>query len=760
MSVDQELFADRLPTYLSRFVGREAELGELEALLMDGSRLVTLCGVGGAGKSRLAIEVARRLAEAGDHPFPDGVFWVPLVALIDPAGVPRAVASALGLREASSNVPIDALRKALRDLNLLLVLDNCEHLAGACADLISALLEACPRVVILTTSRVALHLEVEHVVAVAALSVRNGSDLFIDRATLSNPGYALTQANATTIGRICEQLDGLPLAIELAASWIRVLSARDLLTEIDRSLDVLASSSVTVASRHRSMRAVLDSSWQWLSEDDRRVFAGLGSFVGGFTREAAESVAGAGLASLASLAERSLIQRVPDSVGGTRYLVHELVRTYALERMGDADDASAEAVRARHFAYFLALVDRAEAVWDTAEEAASLELLAADQANVKAALLWALDRGHAERALRMCAGLLMFWMYTSALEQSEALLSRALTLGWDPSSPGTSRARAKALNVAGYAAIGVRDFTLAKQRFAEGLTIHERLGDLDSTAWNLRGFGWAHLLSGDVQASLGCEKQSLSICRSTGDLRGIAWSIHDLGEAAFAGGNDDEALARLEDGVARFEHLGVLFGAYRGYVMLENLHRKRGEWSAALTRCKQGLELQMTMHFITRGGDLLHGLAGVAAGLHRLQLACRLFAAADAWHAAYGFASHEYLRPYDERDAAEVRRRLGDEEWETTYAAGLRQTSEQAQQSAAAAIRELTAALESLPSGLTEREADVLRLVAVGLNNADIADRLVVSPRTVHAHLRSIFAKLAVTTRTAAAHEARRLGLV
>ncbi len=773
MAVGHELVEDRLPTYLTRFVGRIQETADLVRMLQGDDRLVTICGVGGSGKSRLAVEVAHRFE---DSPYGRAdrhrACWVPLTAVADPEAVPRTTAGALGLREVAGAYPVEALAAALRVHPTLLVLDNCEHLVAPCADLIGSLLVVCPTLVVLVTSRSALHLPVEQVYAIPSLGShpsgyvsghpREGSEaieLFLDRAATVAPVYASGLVDVAMIGRICERLDGLPLAIELAATWVRVLSARDLLTEIDQSLELLTSSGAVVEDRHRSLRAVLDATWQGLSDDERGVFAGLGVFTGGFTREAAGAVLGASLATLASLAERSLIQRMPDPSGGTRYHVHELVRTYAVQRLAAADRQQDEAVKARHFAYFLDLVEHTEAAWDTVAEAEWLDRLQADDANLRVAMRWALDGAHAEQGLRLAAGLFTYWIYVAAPGAVLQLLRHALALPSPPSSRTALRARAKALNVTGYAAITERDLTSARAFFAEGLHLFQELGDQESVAWSLRGYGYALRCSGDLSGAETYADRSLQLCRVIGDNRGLAWSIHDLGEGSFARQDMDGARVRLEDSARRFEELGVPFGAYRAHVLLGDLHSETGAWSKALEHYGRGLRLQRSLHFTARGADILEGLASVAVAAHRPGLAAGLAGAGASWHSSCGYGGYHRLRTNSRRSTAGAQRELGNQAWQAAYLAGVALSSEQAEQAAASTVDELASVLRARRSGLTARELDVLDLVALGLSNSVIATRLLVSPRTVHAHLRSIFDKLGVATRTAAAREVSRLDL-
>lgn len=792
MSNDQGLLDHRLPTYLTQFIGREREITFLRQLMGGDSvatnglvapgaqkdRLITLSGVGGCGKTRLALEVARGFAQLGDDDgssFRDGVRWVDLASVTDPAELPQVVAAALDLREAASLNPLEALVNELNDQHILLIIDNCEHLAAACQRLVKVLIPTCPRVVILLTSRTPLHVADETIFAVPPLQTvipqhgcfgddsprSEATRLFLNRVAMVTPGYTSTGSTAETISHICQRLDGLPLAIELAASWMRVLTARDLLAEIDRSIDFLSSSAPTLAERHRSLRAVLESSWQRLGKQDQQVFSALGVFRGNFSREAAEVVCGASLSSLSALTETYLIQRLPDSESETRYHIHELVRQFAFERLEALDPAQAERARQRHLDYFLSLVERAEEAWDTALEMKWLDRLRTERSNLDAALRWAMDQQQTEEALRLSAGLFTFWVYTSPLALYAAALEQAVSLPWDARSPAITRARAKALNVAGYAAVARSDFRGARTRFDEGLTLFSSLVDDRSIAWSLRGRSFANRLAGDVVASQADEERSLTICRATNDLRGEAWSVHDLGEIAFALDDLDRAEQLLEEGLDRFEEHGVAFGAYRAIILLGDVNRRRTQWSDAITRYEQALARQRQLHFVARGADILEGLAEVAVALHQPTTAARLFGAGHAWRESFGFARYLSHEEDHERSLTAAQGQLRAGRWSTNYDAGRRLNSEQAMDEAHLRARELASGSTGRDlAGLTERELEVLHAVALGLGSSEIAAQLVVSPRTVHAHLRSIFHKLNVSTRTAAVHEAARLNLV
>ena len=307
---------------------------------------------------------------------------------------------------------------------------------------------------VVATSRTSLHVAGCVEFAVTPLSSAAGvtswgapsrseaAELFYDRAGLVAPGYPAMEGDDATIEALCRLLDGVPLAIELAAPWVRVLSARDLLARTDHSLDVLASTSPTLTGRHGSMRAVLDSSWHWLSDAERQVLRALGVFLGGFSLEAAEAVAGATLSDLATLTERSLINRVPQSDRDTRFGLHEVVRQYAVERLTELPDPDLDRVHEQHLNYFVALAEGAKDDWETDQEPRWLERLRREDANVGAALAWALNHQKGEAALRLCAAIYRVWIYSAPPGHYTEVVERVLALPWEHGSPTASRARA------------------------------------------------------------------------------------------------------------------------------------------------------------------------------------------------------------------------------------------------------------------------------------------------------------------------------
>ena len=681
---------------------------------------------------------------------------MPLGAVVDPTEVPAAVATGIGLAGSVGERALIPVVRALTDRQALLVLDNCEQVAAACREVVASLLAACPTVTVLATSRIPLELPAEEVFAIpplggAALRAdpfeSDAVALFLDRATSVAGSYALTEHNARTLGDICDVLHGLPLAIELAASWIRVLSPRDLLDHLRQADIALASDTAPVEERHRSLEMILDATWRWLSARERTVLSALAIFVGGFTREAAEAVADADLGVLAALAERSLIQRLPDAQGGSRYQVHELVRRYALRHV--ADDGP---IRAGHFAYFLELVETLETDWNTQLEPLWSNPIGADLANISAAMMWVLDQGDAEGALRMAVGLDRFWIFSVPPPAVKlAWMEAALELPSSPSSVTGIRVRAMTYRVVGLMKCRT-DPVAAQGLVQQALLLFEEVGDAAGAADCFRTQGAVSILLGDPEKGRHETAESLTRCQACGDALGVAWCYDALGIADFVLREYAKASSHLLESAAEFERLDAPLGACHALVDLGLSLRHEGKLPAALNAYRNALRYQREYRFTTEAANSLDGIAVVAAALGHLDLAARLSGTASGWRETYQ-QEPWFPMPNDfQKSAASVRRRLGERAWLEAYEAGVKLNPEQAMRIAEEAVTALDAELQRRSAGLTAREIDVLHLVADGLTNAEIADRLVLSQRTVHAHLRSIFDKLGVNSRTAAAH--------
>jgi non-specific serine/threonine protein kinase len=754
-----------LPVYPTRFVGRRAELAELRRLLSGSARLVTVVGVGGSGKTRIAAELARSALPVNSAVrFRHGVVWTDLDRVTDPDELRQAVGRAFGLPGGVELDTAEALARALTDQHALLVLDNCEELAAACRTLIEVLVASCPHLVVLATSRTSLHPALEHLMALPPMHATakkdersEAADLFYDRAGRVLPAYPHQAGDLATVNRLCERLDGLPLAIELAAPWVRTLSARDLLIEIERSADLLASTHPTVTGRHRSMRAVWDSTWRSLAADEQRALSSLSVFRGGFSAEAGEAVADASPAILRSLSERALIRPPTESVN--RYELHELVRQYADDVLQGAGPATVAAVRQAHLDYFLRLYERALPDVDTPRERQWRGKLRVELPNAGAALGWALDSDRLEPALRMTAALTPVWAGVSGMGPHLARFETALALPWDRGSAVSVAARARVLGGAGFATMQANARS-AFRHFEEQAALYEQLGDPINQARGLSNCGFA-VRGEDPAGALGYLRHGLALCEQAGDPFGVAWLRLDLGEALFVAGRDDEAEPLVVDGQRRLKRLGAVYGVLCASVILGHAFRRQHRWREAIEAYAGAIAWERESPDNIHGGDVLVGLGVAALAVGRADCAAWMFGAGHAWDERYGTRS--LLDPRRELDAprAAAEERLIDPDWAIRYRMGRQLTREQALERASSDAQDLlTRLVKPRPSGLTARELQVVGLVADGLSDADVAAALVLSRRTVHNHLRSVFVKLGVKTRTAAVHELNRLGVL
>jgi len=602
-----------LPASLTSFIGRERAVADLRARL-GGVRLLTLTGAGGCGKTRLALEVATGLLDR----CPDGVWLVELAGLADPGLVPQAVAAAVGVRELPGRDLAGALLAALPGQRLLLVLDNCEHLLEACAQLVDALLRSCPGLRVLATSREALGVAGEVAWRVPSLAIPDPAvgtlpaalgqyeavRLFVERAGAARPAFALTERNAPAVARICARLDGLPLALELAAARITALSAEQLAARLDDRFRLLTGGGRAALPRQRTLRATIAWSHDLLSPPERALFARLAAFAGGWALEAAEAV-GAGadlpraevLDALCRLVDQSLVAAEDSGDGAVRYRLPETIREYARERL----EASGEAVRGRHAAYYADLAETATAQVTRPQPGEWLDRLEAEHDNLRAALAYLVERGEVEPALRLGASLFAFWYARGHPSGARDLLAAVLAL---PAAEGQPAARARALQWAGRAAYHQGDNAVSHRRYEERLAMMEHLGDRAGQAECLNFLGLLARERSDFVAAQGLFERSLALQRDVGDRHEIASLLTRLGENALYQGDEGVARPLLERGLALYQELGDDLGP----------------------------------------GWALRGLGQVAWATGDPAEACRLFEAALARHRAAGYGSDAVAR--------------------------------------------------------------------------------------------------------------------
>jgi predicted ATPase/DNA-binding SARP family transcriptional activator len=573
--------------HLTSFVGREEELRRVAVLLRE-RRLVTLVGPGGTGKTRLAQELAA--------PGREGVRWVELAPLGDPVDVPRAVLAAVGAREAGLMErgvrpadPLERLRSALASKRLLLVLDNCEHLVEAAARLVDALLAACPELRVLATSREPLGVPGESLWPVPPLDEPSAVRLFLDRATAVRPHFAPAGGSAAAVAKVCRRLDGMPLAIELAAARLRSLTVEQVLERLDDRFSLLTGGSRTALPRHQTLRAVVDWSWDLLDEPERVLLRRLSVFAGGATLEAAEEVCGgrglpgaAVLDVLARLVDRSLLEAVAAEPGTMRYRLLETVRAYGLERLAEAGEETA--IRRAHAERFLALAERAEPELRGHDQLAWLARLNAEHDNLLAGLRWAVDAGEAELAQRLVLSLYWYWTLRGYRIESRAWLRRAAALGGDV--PVVVRAALR-MSVA-WAALDEGSVAEATVAYEESQELYREAGQSNHPLFWMVGPAMDLYAYGDEAKAR--ETIGAFLADEGADPWTRAGMQMTLGMIDFMRGRLDEAEAGLAAAAGRAREVGDRFALALVLTQLAAVAEGRGDYARAEVATLEALE--------------------------------------------------------------------------------------------------------------------------------------------------------------------------
>lgn len=667
-----DMVPNNLPVQLTSFVGREREIADLKRALGT-ARLLTLAGAGGAGKTRLALEVATEVLKE----FPDGVWLVELAACSEPALVPETVASALNVAEHPSAPIVATLSNFLQNRHLLLVLDNCEHLVAACAELANALLRTCPHLRIFTTSREPLRIAGETVYPVRPLALPEferlsvaenlikyeGIRLFVERAVAALPSFTPTDQNAPEITRVCSRLDGLPLALELAAARVSGLSVEQIAAKLDDRFRLLTRGSRTALPHHQTLRAALDWSFNLLSEPEKVVFRRLAVFSGGFTLEAAEAVcAGSGVEKsevldlLAHLADKSLLMFEVLS-GEARYRLLETVRQYGLDRLLEA--AEVADVRRRHRDWYLGLAEQAETAFHGAAQSSWFRRLEVEHDNFREALKWSGEEENDEAGLRLVAALHWFWLVRGHLGEARAWLGRVLS-----TSTGATVSRAKALYAAGSLANAQRDYEQATALGEVSLAMSQALGDRRSTAQALHLLGQISMGCGDYGAAKVRFEQCLLLFRESGDKRGISISLNNLGEVARCQGDYATARARYEEDIVVARELGHERGIGISLHNLGYVAHALGDFQRAKALFRESLAIRVKLGHKAGIAYCFAGLARVAGSQNQFERAARLLGATDALLSGIGAHLDEADRPEYERAVDLARAGLGEAAFE------------------------------------------------------------------------------------------------
>ena len=838
-----------LPAPLTPLIGREAEVTEVEALLRRAEvRFLTLSGPGGIGKTRLALQVA---ANCRSHFF-NGVSLVSLASIYDPELVIPAIAHTFGLREAGEWPLLERLKTHLAEQHLLLLLDNFEHVLPAAPDL-TALLAACPSLKVFVTSRAVLHVRGEYTfpvppLALPAQEVRVDEAayhpspavaLFVERAQAIKPNFQLSNANVRAIEQICTRLDGMPLAIELAAARSNVLPPQALLARLERRLPLLTSRTQDVPARQQTMRNTLAWSYDLLTPQEQRLFRRLAVFVGGWTLEAAEAVAGPQEGSnsvidgIEALIDKSLV--FPQtSAEEARFSMWEVVREYAWECLVASGEA--QSTQAAHAAYYLSLAETTEPRLTSAEQQQWLDYLARDQANLYAALRWLGEQGHTEEALRLGGALWWFWWIRGQVSEGRAFLDQALALQQESGrnvgarafrAVGTLRALQGSLREAealcregltlfrtqedthgivtslwllAYVLTEQSQYALARPLIEEALTRSRRSQDSWGIAYSLELLAAIDFNQGAYSAGRSLAEESLALSRAGGDPAGITRSLWLCGLLAFVQDHLTEAQGLLVESLEYAEVLGDKRDAAYTLVVLGYVAILEGDLVLAQARLKESLtllndlgdrrgiswalygsgwialvqreapeaqaQLEQSLALLREVGQhwflalTLEALAcAVALQEHHIR-AARLWGHAEVLRETLGASRPPAAERMQEPLVGFTRAQLGEATFAAAWAEGRRMnldavltTRDQPLLESSLPTQPATRMRTSrprYPAGLTTREVEVLRLVAAGLTDQEVAEKLIIAPRTVNTHLTSIYNKLGVTNRVEA----------
>lgn len=751
-----------LPTQLTTFIGREQEIAEVKRLLGT-TRSLTLTGAAGCGKTRLALQVAVDLLEQ----YPDGVRLVELAPLSDSALVPKAVASSLDIPEQPGRSLTETLVTYLRAKIVLLILDNCEHLHSACQKLIETLLRASLTIRVMSSSREMLGGEGEvtyrvpslrvpdtrQTLAIAQLAEYDAIRLFAERAALVRPDFTLTEQNAPAITQICRRLDGMPLAIEFAAARVRTLSVEQIAARLDDRFRLLTAGTRQTAPRQQTLRATMDWSYDLLSEPERAVLRRLSVFAGGWTLEAAEAVcAGDKVATyevlnlLTQLADKSLVV-VETQRSAARYKMLETVRQYAQERLSEAGETGA--TRQKHRDWYLEWAIHANRNLRTAEQDIWVERLRTEHDNLRAALEWSMEAGGGEPGLRLASALAWFWYIDGHWNEGRKWLEQALALGGNV----RNETLANALMHAAYHARSQGDYERARVFADKGLTISRQTNNKEDIAWFLYNLGVVAVREGDHRRGKALCEESVALGRQFGTKYLLANVLAQLGHIARDSSDYQHATTFYEESLTNAREYGQKYTITYALRNMAVFALHVCDYERAGVLFAEGLALgAASPNWVTE--ECLVGMAEIACAERQYERAACLFGAGDALREALGVRRSPRIQVrYDERLAV-TRGGLGDVAFAKQWAEGRAMTLEQAVEYALASVRSKERAghptRDRRPKNdsLTARELQVVRLVSRGFTNRQIARALVLSRRTVDAHLQNILNKLGFDSRS------------
>jgi predicted ATPase/transcriptional regulator with XRE-family HTH domain len=670
-----------LPVPLSSFLGRAREMAEVQRRLA-GTRLLTLTGPGGAGKTRLALQVGMEVANT----FADGVAFVPLTAISDPELVASTIAQALGIRDLGGGSMLHRLTAYLQPKSFLLVLDNFEQVLPA-APLVSGILGVAPRVKVLVTSREPLRVQGEHAyevpplalpaprqrLPVEAVSQYGAVALFIDRASEINAEFRLTEHNAAAVVEVCRRLDGLPLAIELAAAWIRVLPPHELMDRLEHRLALLTDGARDLPARQQTLRATIDWSHALLNSAEQALFRRVSIFVGGCTLDAAQAVAASDdlgvdvLVGVKSLVSKSLVRQREDAGGQARLGMLETIREYGLEQLQASGELAL--ARRRHASFYLSLTEAAEPKLLNWEQVHWVRRLEVEYDNLRAVMAWSRDGSiDDELGLRLAGALAWFWVLSGVAWEARGWVDAMLTV---PSAASPTHTRARALHAGARVAIVQGDPAAARAFARESVGIFHVLGDQTGAGRALSAQGAAECIDGEYQAARQSLERSIALAQEVGDRPGLAFALGQLGNVMEHDGDFAAARTFREEAAALARAVGDRHSLGIALAGLAHLARQRGDLAEATAHFHEclrlGTELGPSWRVLPRA---LGGLAGLACLTGDYLGSARLFGAAESLWDASGKRDMPWWRAVFDADTLAARRALGDDAFSKALAEG------------------------------------------------------------------------------------------